>query len=181
MQAIRIAPGSGKHHDAKFHLPPSLALHPFLAIQSNLFLPDWHSRLKSVNGVLAGRKCFGPVWTGHDDHNAAFSDLQPSNAMHHRHMIGRPPTRYLGGDGRHLLLSHLDEGVVLQVTNLFSKGGVPYHAQEDYDPAITRPADLLDERLACGVIQRILGDLDNRCHRSPPSQWWNKSKLVSIL
>src|SRR5579884_664987 len=132
-----------------------LALDPFLAVFGDLFLPDGHGGLERVYGVAAGLEGLAAVGAGDDDDDAALADLQPADAVDHRHAVGAPAALDLGGDGGHLALGHLGVRLVFEVADALALVVVAHDAEEGDDAADGGVLDGAPQLGHRGVVQRV--------------------------
>src|SRR5881409_1418115 len=128
-------------------LPP-LETHPDLAVLEVLLLPDGHRALERVDRVLARRERLRAMRRRHRDEHARLADLEPADAVEHRHAphpgpAGAEPL----ADLVHLRLRHRRVRFVLEELHGSPLRLVPHDAGEDDDAAGARILDRGGDRV----------------------------------
>src|SRR5213594_5238945 len=113
---------------------PALETHPDLAVLEVLLLPDRDGALERVDRVPARLERVAPMRGGDGDEHARLADLEPADAMEHRHPLhpGPAPADALA-DLAHLRLGHRGVRLVLEELHGPPPRLVPHDAGEDDD------------------------------------------------
>src|SRR5256886_5648088 len=127
---------------------PALESHPDLAVLEVLLLPDGHPALECVDRVLARLERLVAMRRRHGDEHARLADLEPADAVEHRHAPDPGPA---GADSvadlAHLRLRHRRVRLVLEELHGPPLCLVAHDARGDYDPARARIVDGPRDRL----------------------------------
>src|SRR5262245_20579009 len=85
----------------------ALKTHPDLAVLEVFLLPDRYDALERVDCVAARLERVAAVRGGDGDEDARLADLEPADAVEHRHPLhARPPRAQALADLAHLHLGH---------------------------------------------------------------------------
>src|SRR5437870_9089805 len=126
----------------------ALETDPDLAVLEVLLLPDGHRPLERVDRVPARLERLRAVRRRHGDEHARLTDLEPADAVEHRHPPHPGPARADSlADLAHLRLRHRRMRLVLEELHGPPLRLVPHDAREDDDAAGARVVDRRRDRV----------------------------------